>query len=139
MIGMSKPQTLLDAAQDMANYAATTLPVPAKHFAIYKGKDYKYVGTVSVRPEKSLDEQFLDFHAAHPEVYETLVKLARQALSRGLEKVGIRMLYEVARWEFIKKRQPIKLNDHFHSRYSRMIMGAETDLRDVFETRRLKT
>ena len=45
------------------------------------------------------DAAFYKFHDNNPEVYSHLVRLARQAKARGHNKVGIRMLWEVMRWE----------------------------------------
>jgi len=46
-----------------------------------------------------LDERFLDFHHAHPEVYERLAHLARRWREAGHDKIGIATLFEVMRWE----------------------------------------
>jgi hypothetical protein len=92
--------------------------------------------------QKSYQAQFEEFHLANPEVYEELVRLCREAKSYGLEQVGIRMLWEVARWNLnvvTKRNSPFKLNDHYHSRYARMIMIMEHDLDGIFELRKLST
>lgn len=87
-------------------------------------------------------EKFEEFHAANPQVYEELVRLCRQGKEAGLKKIGIRMLWEVARWNMLmstKRNSPFKLNDHYHSRYSRLIILMEPDLADMFELRKLHT
>jgi hypothetical protein len=84
------------------------------------------------------------FHVKHPEVYERLVALCRHARSRGRRRIGIGMLWEVLRWERILDGLPDpgedrKLNDHYRSRYARLIMEREPDLKGIFETRALRS
>lgn len=91
------------------------------------------------------DERFREFHEKNPEVYQELVSLARQAVARGRRKMGIKMLFEVVRWQrFLRTTDPdsgstYKLNNNYHSRYARLIMDQESDLRGIFEVRELKT
>ena len=89
------------------------------------------------------DRRFLSFHALNPRVYEELVRLAREATGHGHTKIGVRMIWEVMRWNLtIRTFDPFsdfKLNDHYHSRYARLIMIQEPDLFGVFELRQLKS
>jgi hypothetical protein len=87
---------------------------------------------------KTIDEAFADFHAAHPEVYTQLVRMARQS------KVGMKMLFEVLRWERIIQGLPdetemFKLNNNYTSRYARLIMSENEFLVGMFEIRELKS
>lgn len=74
-------------------------------------------------------------------VYQKLVELARKGVSRGRTKLGIKMLYEVVRWEiFLETNDPdFKLNNNYHSRYARLIMSSEADLVGVFDVRELRS
>ena len=96
------------------------------------------------RHERNLTiaEQFAAFHRANPWVYEALVKLARDLVGRGRQRVGIGMLFEVLRWHYQRNTADpaadFKLNNNYRSRYARLIMAAEPDLRRAFETRRLR-
>lgn len=92
-------------------------------------------------PVSKLDADFAVFHAAHPEVYEGLVRLARQLKDRGHSKISIKMIFEVYRWEHMtgKAKGEFRLNNNAHSRYSRLIMEKEADLRGFFDTRELKS
>lgn len=88
-----------------------------------------------------LDARFSAFHAAHPEVYEHLVRLARQGVARGRRRLGIGQLFEVLRWE-TNVGDPgaeYRLNNSYRSRYVRLIEAHESDLADLFETRELRT
>jgi hypothetical protein len=92
----------------------------------------------------TIEEQFQAFHATNPWVYTELARLAREALKRGRQKIGIGMVYEVVRWNrFIQTRDPNddtwKLNNNYRSRYARLLMAQEADLKDLFETRELQS
>ena len=91
--------------------------------------------------ETTIQQQFENFHNTNPHVYETLVRLTRTAKSKGKEKIGIGMLWEVLRWEsFIQTNDSTyKLNNDYRSRYARMIMDKEKDLSGIFEVRGLRT
>jgi hypothetical protein len=90
----------------------------------------------------AIQRRFLAFHRANPFVYLKLVELARRARDRGMTRYGIRRLWEVMRWEIamdIQRDGEFRLNDHFHSRYARLIMEQEPDLAGFFETRFLRS
>jgi len=88
----------------------------------------------------TIDAQFEEFHRNNPEVYEELVRLARQMKARGHKRIGIKMLWEVLRWERAMKttdQTEWKLNNNYTSRYARLIMENEPDLKGFFVTRGL--
>jgi len=91
--------------------------------------------------DEGFERRFREFHHANPSVYEELVRLTRQAAARGMQKVGIRMVWEIARWHFTVETKDqssdFKMNDHYHSRYARLIMEQEKDLAGIFEVRQL--
>ena len=92
----------------------------------------------------SIEAAFWNFHHNHPEVYAGLVRLTFRAVDAGRERVGIGMLFEVLRWEWVVQGLPdeseeFKLNNNYRSRYARMIMESEPGLEGVFEIRRLTT
>lgn len=93
--------------------------------------------------EDPIEAQFIDFHHAHPEVYVSLVALARRWKNAGHPKVGIGMLFELVRWErgLTLGTDPagFKLNNNYRSRYARLIMANERDLAGFFDTRQLHT
>lgn len=99
-------------------------------------------GHVGPPDGKSIKTAFLEFHAANPIVYYELVRYARQAKKAGATKVGIKMLFEVLRWNVLLNtartgNDDFKLNNNYHSYYARLIMSNEPDLEGIFETRRL--
>lgn len=99
------------------------------------------VGHVGPPAGQTIEEAFLAFHAANPHVYAELVLLARRARRRGVERIGIGMLFEVLRWRVALRTggDEFKLNNNYRSYYARLIMLQEPDLVGAFETRRLHT
>lgn len=91
-------------------------------------------------PESELQRRFEAFHAENPRVYQTLVRLAREARAAGKERIGIAMLYEVTRWQLSLQTtdEEFKINNSYRSRYARLIMATEPDLQGVFETREIR-
>lgn len=90
--------------------------------------------------EYTLQTRFAAFHRDNPHVYTILVRLAREALAKGKRRIGIKMLFEVARWEVFLSTtaDDFKLNNNYHSRYARLIMEREPGMAGVFEVRALK-
>lgn len=90
--------------------------------------------------DDSIPARFARFHAGNPQVYESLVTLARQFCQRQPDaKLGIAMLYEVLRWNYymgINSSEPYKLTNDFRACYARLIMGQEEDLAGIFQTKK---
>jgi hypothetical protein len=89
---------------------------------------------------RSLEARFREFHANNPQVYAELLKLARRARGRGVERLGIKMLWERLRWELqVETYHPgddtFRLNNNWHAFYARLLMGENPELRGLFETR----
>ena len=87
-------------------------------------------------------QRFVQFHTTNPQVYAALVFLARDYLRRTkLTRVGIKALYEKARWEFAVRGASdgeFSLDNSFTSLYARLISEREPDLRNAFELRPLR-
>ena len=94
---------------------------------------------------RTIQARFEKWHAANPQVYAKLVELARELKGKGFNKMAIGCLYEVTRWHHLKELGPLaledgyRLNDHYRSRYARLIQEQEPDLAGVFELREIKT
>jgi hypothetical protein len=88
----------------------------------------------------SIEERFAAFHAANPHVYQTLLRLARRARAAGKERLGMKALWEVCRWEFglATSGDEFRCNNDFTASYARLLMQ-EPDLAGMFETRERKT
>lgn len=91
----------------------------------------------------NITDDFWKFHHAHPEVYETLVRRARDLSERGYRRLGIGMLWEVMRYTSMIGARPgeeaYRLNNNYRSRYVRIIIDQEPDLRSLFEIRELRS
>jgi hypothetical protein len=90
----------------------------------------------------TIEERFAAFHAANPDVYDELVRLARRARARGHRRMGIELCFGALRWNRLMQttgERGFKLNDHSTSRYSRLIQEQEPDLAGFFETRELRS
>lgn len=88
--------------------------------------------------DPSIAQRFEDFHETNPHVYTTLVRIAREWITRtGRHKLGIATLFEVARWQIaIATNDPeFRLNNSYRAYFARLIMCHEPDLADVFEIR----
>ena len=86
--------------------------------------------------------KFEEFHDRNPHVYEALVSLAYQAKSRGRDRIGIKQLFEVLRWDYMLRTEAddgFKLNNNYAPHYARLIMDEEPALKDIFETRVMTT
>jgi len=86
----------------------------------------------------TIAQRFVDFHTKSPDVYHALVTLARQwLLNTGRKKLGIKTLFERARWELaLTTSDPdFKLNNNYAPYYARLIMHQEPDLDGMFDLR----
>jgi hypothetical protein len=91
--------------------------------------------------EKSLDERFADYHAAHPEIYREFARLARLLRDRGHEHYGAKGLFEALRFHHAVDARPgdqYKLNNNFTSRYIRLLVEEQPEFDGFFELRKLR-
>ena len=104
---------------------------------------YPITGTVAghVGPPagKTIEQAFWDFHTHNPHVYRELVRLTKELVDSGSTKIGIKMLFEVLRWQHALKThgEDFQLNNNYHSYYSRLIMTRNPKYAGIFETRQL--
>ena len=91
---------------------------------------------------RTIQHAFEEFHKAHPEIYEYLVRLALEAYRKGFRHYGIGALWERMRWHFQVERdmeEDFKLNNNYRSRYARKIIDNHPELAEFFELRALRT
>lgn len=89
----------------------------------------------------SIQERFERFHAQNPHIYVKLVRMARLLRSKGHRHLAIGMLWEITRFDRAATMEADgdwSLNDHYRSRYARLIMDTEPDLEAAFEIRELR-
>lgn len=93
---------------------------------------------LSLTFDASIAERFESFHRENAHVYRTLVRLAREWVnSTGKNKLGIKSLFEVARWQLaIETSDPeFRLNNNYTAYFARLIMRQEPDLDGLFNLR----
>lgn len=83
---------------------------------------------------------FRAFHAENPHVYEQLERLAFKLRNKGVERWGIKALWEVLRYELaVATNAPVssfRLNNNHTAHYARLLMERNPeDLAGFFETR----
>lgn len=91
--------------------------------------------------ETPLDQRFWVYHEANPVLYDTLARLALTAVQQGKRHIGAKALWERMRWELwmAADGDEFALNNNFTSRYARLLMAREPELRGVFELRELRS
>lgn len=104
--------------------------------------DRKIRRVTTAMRDRTIAQSFTDFHRSNPWVYRHLVSLTREMIGKGHKKIGIKMLYEVLRWQTLMgthdEASDFKLCNNYHSRYARLIMDKNPDLDGVFELRELR-
>ena len=92
--------------------------------------------------EPDIQSRFEAFHAANPWVYARLRFLALDMVERGHQKISMKMLWEVLRWQVARATVhapgDYALNNDFTSRFARLLATTEPKLANAFETRILR-
>tara|TARA_A100001015_G_scaffold313061_1_gene419453 strand:+ start:267 stop:581 length:315 start_codon:yes stop_codon:yes gene_type:complete len=92
---------------------------------------------------KTIRQRFYVFHTENPHVYRALVRLARELAGQGHRRLGMKMLFEVLRWQSMittvnTDGSGFKLSNDYTAYYSRLIMSQEPDLQGIFKTKELQ-
>jgi len=87
----------------------------------------------------TIEERFQKFHQSNPQVYREICLLAEQAMGAHRKRISMKMLFEVIRWNHMIRTdaKDFKLNNNYHSRYTRLIMQDNPELGRMFEIREL--
>lgn len=97
---------------------------------------------VPVPATGTIQERFEQFHTQNPWVYVALEKLITEFVAKGRKRIGIRMIWEVVRWHYaLSTTDPtseFRTNDHYHSRYVRLLLENHPEWAGLFELRKLK-
>ncbi|OBK92620.1 hypothetical protein A5646_03325 [Mycobacterium sp. 1245499.0] len=95
-------------------------------------------GQLTLSFDPTIADRFEAFHRDNPQVYTTLLRLAREwvAQTNG-RKLGISALFERARWDLaLATSDPeFKLNNSYRAFYARLLMHENPDLRGLFDLR----
>ena len=111
-------------------------------FSLWDGPTPEFVAPTAGRQKPdTIEQRFQDFHSRNPWVYAALVRLARDLRRNGQQRCGIKMLFEVIRWQWSRETTAsdgFRLNNSLTSRFARLIMEQEPDLEGFFDVRELK-
>ncbi len=93
-------------------------------------------------PRNAREARFVKFHQEYPIVYNLWDRFTREAISKGMKKIGAALIMERIRWETsiaIEDARPdgkkLKLNDHHKAYYSRLWMKNNPEHKGIFNTR----
>jgi len=79
-------------------------------------------------------ETFEAFHEAHPEIFQHFRMLAEDVLESGFTRYSADAICQRIRWHYQVERGDLDfdLNDHFTSRYARLLMDSDDRFRGFF-------
>jgi hypothetical protein len=89
----------------------------------------------------TIQERFEEFDRRNQWVMRAFEKLTADWLASGHQKIGMKMLTEILRWQYGRATvgdSEFKLNNSYVSRYSRRIVELHPEWENVFEQRSLK-
>jgi len=95
---------------------------------------------IEVPDDAPLEERFRQFHETNPQVYRALRSLALPLAQAGRKRIGVKMLWETLRYSYsiVTEGSEYKLDNSYTSRYARLLMDQEPELRGLIETRALR-
>lgn len=97
--------------------------------------------TQRVMHQASIQDAFTEWIGENKELVDAIIRFAKEARAAGHKKYGIKAIVERTRWHFhVERREQAdwKINNNYTSRLARFLMVAYPELKDLFETRKLK-
>lgn len=95
--------------------------------------------TPSYAPTATISERYETWKAANPWVLPTLERLVSEWLAAGHNRVGMKAVWEVLRWQYGKTTgEQFKANNDFTSRAARDLIERNPEWADAFELRELR-
>lgn len=92
-------------------------------------------------PINMRDAKFRLFHEQNPQVYKLWDAYTKEALAKGVKRIGSQMIMERIRWEQkinINTNDDFKLNDHLVPYYARLWMEKNPEYPKFFNTRKVE-
>jgi hypothetical protein len=105
---------------------------------MFDNRDYPPLVLPPHNPEwETITDRFEAFHIANPHVYDVLWLMALELKASGMQRWGMKGLFEVLRWKSALRTVggAYKLNNNFTALYARMLMEREPRLVGFFEVR----
>src|SRR4051812_10087630 len=100
------------------------------------------------RTKRTIQDRFEEFHKANPHVYAMFVHFTKELLRRGHKRISPDFILHRIRWEMlvptvptagsgwhVSAKRPYKINDHFASRYGRLLIANHPAAAKVIEVR----
>ena len=87
-----------------------------------------------------IDKDFKAFHMEHPEVYHLFNQFTRELMISGAKHGSAKLVMERIRWEHWVggKRDPVKINNNYSSRYARRWELYNPEHKGFFRMRKLR-
>ena len=89
----------------------------------------------------STETRFWRFHHLNPDVLATLAQLANELKNKGHNKGSIAMLFEVFRWEVMKRTTDpsasFKISNDYKPYYARLLMERYPGLKGFFNLKKM--
>lgn len=88
-------------------------------------------------------EKFERFHELNPQVFNALESMTNELTNRGRKRIGIKMLFEVLRWNYYMEtsdpNSDFKINNNYAPYYSRLLIDKHPEWANVFELRTIRS
>lgn len=88
-----------------------------------------------------IPSKFIEYHRAHPEIYEAFKRIANEAIKKGHKNLSAEFVFNIIRWETPISAEEVdgfKVNNNYKAYYSRMFMEENQHLKGFFRTRESK-
>jgi hypothetical protein len=88
-------------------------------------------------------DKFEEYHRLNPQVYTALESMTRELVNRGRGKIGIKMLFEVLRWNYYMStndpNSDFKINNNYAPYYARLLLEKHPEWDGIFELRTIRS
>lgn len=94
-----------------------------------------------VARERSIQESFLAFHRDNPEIFALFHRFAEELRRAGRKRYSADAIIQRIRWHMaveVVSEDDFKINDHYSSRYARMLIDVYREFDGFFNLRRLR-
>lgn len=90
-----------------------------------------------LNPTTPIEREFVGFHQQNPHIYAELERRALALHAKGLQRVGLKMIWEAMRYAAIEAHGAgaWKLNNSLTALYARLLVARRPELEKVVELR----
>lgn len=88
--------------------------------------------------KKSLDQRFIEYHQANPEIYDAFENMALKVVNSGRGYFGARFIFQYLRWQTKTAGSgEFKINNNYIARYVRLFEKRNPQHQGFFKTRKM--